>query len=129
MGEFFEKFGEDMRGSLKNVSRRKQWGIFFWKFGAGLRGFPKSNIGGRKRWGNFFQKIGEGLRGFPKCNICGRKRWGNFCRKLERVGMDFPRAILAVGNYGGIFLEIWRGFVWLSKKPYWREETMGENYS
>ena len=63
----------------------------------------KNNIGGRKLWGNFFLEIGRNcLRGLPKSNIGGRKLWGNFSRNWEKL------------------------FAWISKKQYWREETMGE---
>ena len=40
--------------------------------------------------------------------------------------MGCQTAILAGGNYGGIFLEIWGRFAWVAEKQYWREETMGE---
>ena len=40
--------------------------------------------------------------------------------------MGCQKAILAGGNYGGIFLEILGGFAWVAKRQYWREETMGE---
>ena len=54
--------------------------------------------------GEFFQKFGEGMRKFPKNTI----------------------GLLAGGNYGGIFPEVWRRYARISKKQYWWEETMGE---
>ena len=51
--------------------------------------------------GDFFGKIGEGLRVFDKNNIGGRKLWVNFSTNLERVGVDFQKAIMVGGNYGG----------------------------
>ena len=90
--------------------------------------------------GEFFVENWGRSAWISKRHIGGRKLWRNFSRNLERVGVDFPRAILAVGNYGGIFQkfgegmrgfpkshiggrklckrifeESWRGFAWISK--------------
>ena len=75
---------------------------------------------------DFSKGFGNGLRGFRKTNIGGRKLlWGNFSKNLERVCVDFQKAMLAAGNYGGFLQEIWRGFEWISKKQYWREDLRG----
>ena len=99
-------------------------------------------LAGGNYGGVFLEIGGEGLRGLPKSNIGGRKLCGNFSRNWgEIVCVDFQKAILAGGNYGGIFLEIgrnclpgfptsntggrklwgnfleiWGGFAWVAKK-------------
>ena len=90
-------------------------GEFFGKFGEGLRGCPKSHIGGRKPWGNFFRKFGEGLEGGNYGEI--------FLRNLERVGVDFQKAIVTGGNFGGIFQEIGEGL-----RGYTKAMVAGGNY-
>ena len=97
-GEFFPKIGEDMREyQKKRYWQEETMGEFFQKFGEGMREY----LAGGKLRGNFFQKFGEDMREFQK------------------------ETILVGGNYGGIFPEIWRGYARISKKQYWREETMG----
>ena len=44
-----------------------------------------------------------------KKNIGGRKLWGILSRNLERVGVDFQKAMLAAGNYGGFFRKFEEG--------------------
>ena len=117
-----------------------------------MREFLKSNTGGRKLWGNILQKFGEGMREFPKNKIDGRN-YGGF-QKFGEGMRKFPRntiGLLAGGNYGGIFSEIWRWYARISNTllaginygghcsrnlrkicanfqkntQYWREETMG----
>ena len=104
-----EEFSRNSERGLAWISQKQYWrtrrkgiiGKIFKKFGEGLCGFPKSNIGGRKLRGNvsrnwesgfawicrkqhrreeiiggFFYKF---LRGFPKSNIGGRKTIGERC--------------------------------------------------
>ena len=90
-------------------------GEFFKKFGEGLRRFPKTQDWREETMGAFFR---ENWRGFAW--ISENWRGGNygrifllaggryFSRNLERVCLDFQKALLAGGNYGGIFLEIQR---------------------
>ena len=42
--------------------------------------------------------------------------------------MGCQTAILAGGNYGGIFLEIWGGFAWVAKNQYWQEGKFSRNW-
>ena len=58
--------------------------------------------------------------------LTGGNHWGILSRNLEGDCVHFQQATLVGGNYGGIFLEIWRGFAWISKKQYWWEETIGD---
>ena len=69
------------------------------------RGFawiPKQQYRREESMGEFF-KFGEGLRGFAKSNIGGRKLWRKFSKNVERVCVDFQKTIMAGGNYGGFF--------------------------
>ena len=84
MGEFFQKFREDMREFQKTL-------LDYWR---------------EETMGEFFQKFGEDMREFPKNNIGRRKLWENFSRNLEQVCANFKAIILAGGNYGGFFPEI-----------------------
>ena len=63
---------------------------------------------------------------FPTSNIGGRKLWGISGRNCEKVCVDFQKAILAEGNYGGFLEEIVRRCAWISKKQHRLEETIGE---
>ena len=116
MGDFFPAI---WRG-FAWISKKQYWpedimGEFFGKFGEGLRGCPKSHIGGRKPWGNFFRKFGEGLEGGNYGEI--------FLRNLERVGVDFQKAIVTGGKSGGVFQEIGEGL-----RGYTKAMMAGGNY-
>ena len=76
--------------------------------------------------GGFFQKLGEIVcLDFQNAMLAGGNYGGIFV-EIERGCVDFQKAILAGGSYGGIFLEIWSRVGWSSKKQCWREETMGD---
>ena len=66
--------------------------------------------------GEIFQKFGEEEREFPQNNIGGRKVWGKFSRNFEKICARFQKTLLAGGNYGGIFPEIWGRYARISKK-------------
>ena len=78
--------------------------------------------------GEFFEKFGEGMRGFPKGNIGGRKLWGEILTggNYGEVFLEILRGLAWISQkqywreeaVGEFFLEIWRGFVWISKKQY-----------
>ena len=136
MREFFQKFGEGLRGlPTSNIGGRKLWGNFsrnlekwfawvakkqywrketmgecFWKLGEMVcLDFQKAMLAGGS-YGGIFLEIGRNcLRGLPKSNIFGRISWRNFSKKLvKRACVDFQKAMLKRGNYGGIFPEIGR---------------------
>ena len=113
------------------------WGNFFLEFWRGFAWISKKqywwketiggNTDGRKLWGNFPRKLERVGVDFPKAILAGGSYGGIFSRNLERVCVDFQKAILAGENYGEIFREIWRGFARISKRQYWWEEAMGGN--
>ena len=76
---------------------------FFQKFGEGLRGLPTSNIGGRKLWGNFSRNLGT------VCVGCQKQYWreetvGEFFSKLgEIVCLDFQKQYWREETMGEFF--------------------------
>ena len=83
-------------------------GDFFLEIWGGFAWVANKQYWREETMGDFSRNLEKGLRGFSTSNVGGRKLWGNCSRNLGSVCVDFQKAILAGGNYGGVFLDIAR---------------------